>query len=47
MAIGVPQRLRQMIQIRVKFVDVFSHHGRPKFVLFNTTRYHFAANIFL
>src|ERR1700679_987844 len=38
--------MRQMIQIRVKFVDIFSHHDRPKSVLFNTTRYRFTANEF-
>ncbi|MEX3968969.1 cupin domain-containing protein [Paraburkholderia sp. EG286B] len=35
-----------MIQIRVKFIDIFSHRDRPKSVLFNTTRYRFAANEF-
>ena len=46
MAIGVTQYLRQMAEIRIKFVDIFSHRDRPEFVLFNSTRYHSIANIF-
>lgn len=45
MAIGVTQYLRQMVKIRIKFVDIFSHRDRPEFALFNSTRYHATANI--
>ena len=30
MALGVPQRLGEMVQIRFKFIVVFSHRDRPQ-----------------